>query len=429
MRAARRTTVYLFTSPVPRPTSPVRWGSTPGCSMTPRSGAGTATPVNLLAGLAAPGIGWSSTPTGRSTRTTWPPAGEAIASGRPADADVAWEQRWLPRRVRRRRGGRAARAVPLRPALVEPLPAGADPARRHRAGLGRGAAGLLEAAAPPGRLAVRASCWSPGPGPTGSSPSATTRRPTWSAAWACRPGDRVTYEAADPRFHAPVAAADRRRVRRRHGLAGPYVFYVGGWEGRKNVPFLVAGLRRGRLGRGRPGPGRRPRRRSGRAAALAAGLGVADRLRLLGWVEDADLPALYAERWASSTRASTRASASSSARRWPSAARPWRPGHGLPEVLGDGGETFGLDDPAELVAALRRLAADPAIVPTLAARARARAADFSWRRIAEQTLEVYRSALGPTRRMTRTRGTGKRGPMSRTRRATGTTSWCCCSRG
>ena len=67
----------------------------------------------------------------------------------------------------------------------------------------------------------------------------------------------------------------------------------------------------------------------------------------------------------------------------------------LPEVLGDGGETFALDDPAELVAALRRLAADPAHRAALAGRARARSAHFSWRRTAEQTLAVYRLALGP----------------------------------
>src|SRR6185437_14356375 len=52
----------------------------------------------------------------------------------------------------------------------------------------------------------------------------------------------VIHEAADPRFHAPVSAGARARVRARYGLTGRYVFYVGGSEGRKNVSFLVRAM-------------------------------------------------------------------------------------------------------------------------------------------------------------------------------------------
>ena len=55
--------------------------------------------------------------------------------------------------------------------------------------------------------------------------------------------DRVTVvpEAADPAFLAPVTEAAKDAVRSRWGLTRPYVFYVGGWEERKNIPFLFAG--------------------------------------------------------------------------------------------------------------------------------------------------------------------------------------------
>src|SRR5262249_42291873 len=183
-------------------------------------------------------------------------------------------------------------------------------------------------------------------------------------------------------------------ARARFGLARPYVFYVGGWEGRKNVPFLLRGFAAAGLGGvdlvlagGRDGQRAGLRRQ-------AEGLGVGDRLRLLGWVDEADLPALYAEALAFV---------------YPSAYE----GFGLqvcealavgcpvlaaratclPEILGDGGATFALDDPAELAALLRETANDPAFRADLAARGRARAAAFSRRTTAEQTREVYRSLL------------------------------------
>src|SRR5207249_7144989 len=111
------------------------------------------------------------------------------------------------------------------------------------------------------------------------------------------PGDKITviHEAADPRFHEPTSAAVRADVRRKYDLRRPYFFYIGGWERRKNVPFLVRAFAEADL--------------SGVELVLAGGrdderfpltslgeeIGVSDRLRLLGPVEDRDLPALYAD--------------------------------------------------------------------------------------------------------------------------------------
>lgn len=205
---------------------------------------------------------------------------------------------------------------------------------------------------------------------------------------------RVTYEAADPQFLVPVTIADRRRVRGSLGLSRPYVFYVGGWESRKNVPFLVRGFAAAGLDEvDLVLAGGRDDQRS-ELTELAESLGVGDRLKLLGWVEDHDLPALYGEALAfaypSRYEGFGLQLCESMAVGCPTlAARATC----LPEILGLGGETFGLDAPEELAGLLRTVARDPSYRADLVARASRRIADFSWRRTAEQTVEVYREAI------------------------------------
>ena len=209
----------------------------------------------------------------------------------------------------------------------------------------------------------------------------------------------VTHEAADRRFHEPIGAAERSRVRGAHGLANRYVFFVGGWDRRKNIPFLVRAFAGAALdGVDLVLAGGKDEERAA-LVELARELGLADRLRLLGFVEDDALPALYAEALAfaypseyegfglqlceaMATGCPTLASRATC----------------LPEVLGDGGETFGLETTAELSALLRRLAVDEGFRDALSARARARSAAFSWRRTAEQTVAVYRAAIDESRR-------------------------------
>ena len=116
------------------------------------------------------------------------------------------------------------------------------------------------------------------------------------------PPDRVhvTYESLGAP-HAPVTdPVEQERVRRAYDLPPRYLFYLGGFDPRKNVPLLLRAYGRalekrpdlpplliaGKL----PEPGAvwftdpRP---------LIAGLGLGDHARLLGFVPDADKPALY----------------------------------------------------------------------------------------------------------------------------------------
>lgn len=204
----------------------------------------------------------------------------------------------------------------------------------------------------------------------------------------------VTPEAADPVFHAPVGGEARARVRARYDLPPRYIFYVGGWEGRKNVPFLVRAFARANvdgLSLAIAGGGDSQR---AELVAQAESLGIGDRLRPIGWVEDEDLAALYAEATgfvypsvyegfglqlceAMAVGCPTFASRATS----------------LPEVLGDGGETFALDDPAELAGLIRRVADDPEYRARLSDRARRRSLDYSWSRTAAATVRVYRDLL------------------------------------
>jgi glycosyltransferase involved in cell wall biosynthesis len=206
----------------------------------------------------------------------------------------------------------------------------------------------------------------------------------------------VIHEAADPVLHRPVSAEDRHRVRARHALPGRYVFYVGGWERRKNIPFLVRGFAAAGLGDvSLVLAGGRAEHRAD-LTALAADLGVAERLHLLDWVEEKDLPALYAEALAfaypSEYEGFGLQLCEAMAQGCPTLASR---ATCLPEVLGDGGETFALDDPSELAALLRRTASDPAFREDLSRRALARSSAFSWRKTAEETVSVYRDLAIP----------------------------------
>lgn len=205
----------------------------------------------------------------------------------------------------------------------------------------------------------------------------------------------VVPAAADPRFLRLPGAADRHRVRGHHQLLKPYFFYVGGWELRKNVPHLLEGFARSAISDAELVlAGGKPDERAA-LEAQAESLGIANRLRLLEWVDDEDLPALYAEALAfvypSRYEGFGLQVAEAMALGCPTlAARATS----LPEVLADGGVMFSPDDPDELAAALRRIREEPAYRAELVARARARSTTFSWRKTAELTLAVYRDALG-----------------------------------
>lgn len=188
----------------------------------------------------------------------------------------------------------------------------------------------------------------------------------------------------------PVSLDQVDGVRRRHRLDRPYVLFCGTVEPRKNLPRLVEAVRRlddpdvelVMVG---------PEGWNEDLAALLARL--PGRARSLGFVPGAELAALYA---------------GADAVAYPSL----REGFGLPvlEAMAQGapvvtstgtateevaGDAAVLVDPSSIEAiadGLDRVLSDRAGAVELGARARARAASYTWTRTAELTVAAYREA-------------------------------------
>lgn len=206
----------------------------------------------------------------------------------------------------------------------------------------------------------------------------------------------VIYEAADERFSQPVTEEKKQQVLQRHGIMKPYVFYIGGWEGRKNIPFLVRAFAEASV------PGTELVLAGGKAterdalAALAQSLGIENRLRLLTWIEDDELPVLYAAAecfvYPSNYEGFGLQLCEAMAAGCPSLAAN---ATSLPEVLGDGGELFPIDQTERLSLLLRRVLTDATFANQLRQRAILRSQAYSWDRTAVQTIELYDRVLRP----------------------------------
>jgi len=116
------------------------------------------------------------------------------------------------------------------------------------------------------------------------------------------PADKVhvTYESLGAP-HAPVTEeADQAFIREHYKLPERYLFYLGGFDPRKNVPLMLRAYARARSLR----PGLPPLVIAGKLPdpkdkwftdprPIAAALGLEEHVRVLGFVPDAHKPALY----------------------------------------------------------------------------------------------------------------------------------------
>ena len=203
----------------------------------------------------------------------------------------------------------------------------------------------------------------------------------------------VVPEAAAPHFVAPTPST-LAAARARHGLARPYVLFVGFLEPKKNLGVLleaVAVLRRTGawdetelIVVGAPGWGSDPR-------ARAHGLALDGVVRFLGAVADAELPALYGGALAFAFPSLWEGFGLPALEAMATGAPVVASNRGaLPEVTG--GAALLVDPtPKPLAEALGRLLADPALRERLREAGLARAAQFSWERTARETLAVYRA--------------------------------------
>jgi glycosyltransferase involved in cell wall biosynthesis len=131
---------------------------------------------------------------------------------------------------------------------------------------------------------------------------------------------------------------------------------------------------------------------------LAADLGVADRVRLLGFVDDADVEGLFAVA-TGVVQPSRMEGFGLPALEAMQRARPLACSgrSALGEVVGTAALAFDPDDVDSVTGALRRLLDDEDLRADLAFRGPLRAAAFTWEATAKATLDSYRRALGPGR--------------------------------
>lgn len=217
---------------------------------------------------------------------------------------------------------------------------------------------------------------------------------------------RVTPEAADPACRPARDATEQEAAQvasRRLGVpeGTRYIFNVGGFDIRKNLPVLLdafaVALPRlatphclviaGAPHSGNPivFPPLGPR---------IARLGLEGRVILPGIVAEADKLALYRAAGLYVTPSAYEGfgltALEAMACGVPTIAADRT---SLPEVVGDGGLLVA-PEPAALAEAIVAVANDPARAAALRARGLARAAQFSWERTARLTLEAYREAVG-----------------------------------
>jgi glycosyltransferase involved in cell wall biosynthesis len=210
----------------------------------------------------------------------------------------------------------------------------------------------------------------------------------------------VTYEAAGEQFHPVADPASLQAVRAKYGLGEvPFALALGNLQPRKNMARLVEAFAQYRS----PLPtslviaGKAQWRESEVFQAVQRA-GLVGRVVFPGYVEDADLPALYSaaavfvypslyegfglpplEAMACGTPVISSNAAS------------------LPEVVGDAALLVDPNDTVALAQALYSVLAQPALHADLRRRGFDRAARFSWQRCAAETLAVYRQVCSMRR--------------------------------
>jgi glycosyltransferase involved in cell wall biosynthesis len=206
----------------------------------------------------------------------------------------------------------------------------------------------------------------------------------------------VVPEAADAIFHKLVSHEEIQSLRSFYAIpAKPYVFYVGGLEGRKNFEVVLKAIaamqQKGAFQLVLAGGAAADR---ARLEAIAKDLKVSEFVSFLGRVPDEHLPGLYSGALAmvypSRLEGFGLQLVEAMARGCPMVVSR---ATSLPEVAGHAGEYFDPDDAAGLAAILDRLAIDKNYEDWLRGKSAERSGSFSWEILARGTLDVYRELV------------------------------------
>lgn len=211
----------------------------------------------------------------------------------------------------------------------------------------------------------------------------------------------LTIEAiplgVDDHFADPASPEARRIVRERFGLEGRTLLYAGQWKGYKNLALLLDVLERLDAARfpdlrlvlvGKEDP-RVPLREE------LAKRGLTDRVVITGFLDEAELVALYQEAtvflFPSRYEGFGLPPLEAMAAGLPVIASDRA---SIPEVVGAAGLILSPDSVLEWQRAVESLCTDAARRQALSTAGRARAAAFRWERVAERTVNAYRQVLG-----------------------------------
>lgn len=203
---------------------------------------------------------------------------------------------------------------------------------------------------------------------------------------------QVIPNAADPVFSPSFSPLPPEIQEKLEGT--PYFFYVGGFELRKNVPFLLKAFAESNLGSARLVLAGSLGSHAPAMHAEIEKLGLQSRCLMLGRVDDAWLPGLYAGAQAfvypSLYEGFGLQICEAIAMGCPVLAAD---ATSLPEVLGEGGELFNLSSTQQLSGLLTRISTDASFHEEMKSRAFKRSESFSWRATAIRTAEVYSKIL------------------------------------
>ena len=208
--------------------------------------------------------------------------------------------------------------------------------------------------------------------------------------------DVVWHGVDHDRFHMRAAPSERAQLDKIVGGSGPYVFYLGAGDARKDLGTLLAafaesGLRRdarlvfaGILGV----------KRTRALTSQARKLGIIDSVQFAGYVPEEAVPALYRQ-----------AAVHAFLSRYEGFGLPvlegmacgaptiTNSGSSLDEVAGDGALVVPCGEQEALTAALKSAFFDTAKRAELTELGLARARTFTWRRCAEQTRAFWQRAI------------------------------------
>ena len=208
--------------------------------------------------------------------------------------------------------------------------------------------------------------------------------------------DVVHHGVDHERFRAEPAADERSKLAELFGISEPFLLYLGAGDARKNLPLLVRAYAASGVSRDvklvLAGPLSPRQRRTLLAEASAAG--VAERLLLLGYLDERYVPALYrqclAHVFPSSYEGFGLTVLEAMACGAPTLTTSFS---SLGEVAGDAALTLSELTPEPFALALARLVSDAALRADLRQRGLLRAQSFTWEACAAKTLSSYQRAL------------------------------------